>query len=490
MKAVKTSDRTLLFLPAIYVLLLLFIVVWTVYVHPTKHGIFQRAEMLWDEGGHYVSMATRVNDASQIIHSTWYRYIREHLDEASLYLEWGRYAGRVQLIFSDLIAWNTYVRLLGWLGAGIGSYVDAYYCLMLLLPLWVAVKYLYCWLICPAERRAGLLLAFVVADFAAGSHINWWFTSEAYGWHALSAGLFTLLAGYPRWLVWLWMAITVSFNWYFAPVVVAVLLADAACRSTHPRVRAMVTHLQRHWLRSVWGLMAAAIVLAGVVYAVAVLRTKAGHGDPYQLLEVFAVLFRGTLRSIDPTVVTLAIVVAWLRSSQPASVPEIAALPLATLLTLVCGSLIIGISGLTSGVVPENGGRHMTHIMMLLMIEGALFMGASERPVTLDFTRLWRQPPTPRALILAVPLAIGIATFGYQLPIRQSIQLGAGGFPVQETNRATGCTYYVADNAQQVYGYFIHRDYRQAPLLLNLKSGRYTIDEAVRAVCNNAAKLY
>ena len=161
-------------------------------------------------------------------------------------------------------------------------------------------------------------------------------------------------------------------------------------------------------------------------------------------------------------------------------------LPLAALGTLICGVLVIAVSGAASGVVPENGGRHVTYVLMLLIMEGVLLL-MSERPAALHLTRLWPQPLTPAVLVLAIPLTLGLNTFAHQLPIRQGVKLGEGSFPVLQTQPATGCAYYVADNAQQVYGYFIRREYRQAPLVLNLKSGSYTLDAAVDAVCGHAA---
>ncbi|MBI5728519.1 MAG: hypothetical protein HY984_02075 [Candidatus Magasanikbacteria bacterium] len=433
------------------------------------------ANLLWDDGGVYVSEATVLGNWSMLSNQAWFQEIQAHLSQADLFAAWGNWAPKITFIFTrglrdGWLAWLVFLRYI------VGNYTDAFRASMILFPVFVLGKYCVLFFLTRREpdRFFPLLFGLLFVDWAQQfDHGYYWFTTSAYAYNFFSAAfLIRAFSSSPQRRLWFWLlaAIAASMSRIAVPVVLVFLVVDILEQRCPSWYQYLGRLCERYFLSLNIGALFFSIIIGALYYIIEVMTQ-------YFPTSVIDNLFHIRIFFAHWLIVTLIGVFFLLRryvGDNNSVTIDYGAARAAIVITLY----LFGVVGLViiSPFVGIEIAKTMTRLgiylyLVLIMGIGRMLYGA------------FRQR-TNASIVVLTGLVLGAFSLGvvqFTSPTVWSIDkfqsFSVNDYPSLLVEN--GVQYYLATSQQQVYGYFIDSLFTKAPLVLDITQGRYSRSRVV-----------
>lgn len=434
--------------------------------------------LLFDDGGVYTAEAVALSNWAQLKDQPWFMLIQEAVTRTDLYVQWGYYGPRVSFIFSRGIR-DGWLYIIYGFSQLTNSFQNALGFSILLFPVLVCVKYLFLWFYFVSSNviaSPALLVLFstVLIDFGQPfGATHYWFVTSAYSLLFFSTALAIRFwcvdeCRLNRSVSYLLLVLSVLMSQIALPIFIALALIDltaAALPNLYQQATGFVNH---HFLEITFIAIALTLPFALLWGGLQTALNPRAYNDVLRITQ-----FR--LEYLSIVNVGLLLLYSWLlqRIPEPKTHSAITGLIVAMILgafTLVAAGTILD---------PET--QHNSH-----RLNPFLFVALATAIVRMVFVQGQESLVVgfDRPLLLKALLGLGalIGIDKYRQPVVWEISryqpFSDTDFPTFVTN-TSGTQYFMANTPQQVYGYFIDEDFKKAPLVLNIRTERYSPEKAI-----------
>ncbi len=467
----NSRHRTTAYLCAVLLILASALVIFkSVYVNwDPGTGQLGLANALFDDGGCYVSELHVHNDRSRFEAEPWFQAIRDQVSSDELRKEWGPHGPRVQYIFGDRFM-GLYFQTMLWANQFVNDINKTYTLSLLVFPVLLLLKFLLLLFLVAPRWHLPVIALNLAHDVL---HVPAIAGSEHIAVQLLLIGISCLFFGwYHKWtrfVGWLFMGIACLYNPLPIGAVLAVLVASLTW-SGWPKIR-------ERFLLICLSSIAAILVIQMLQLGWSVLQDGV-HGT----YNHGVTLFVRNLVFLDLGSLGLLFALSRTQPSDEGVFPGAYERLKSIILLIYLGALLTTLLGpLIHFEVWENTARLQRYAFIFQVTACALLLP--------DLFRGERARWVPLTLLL-VFLTLSANTFlnrvhpgqswGWSMKVHHVQSFDPDQHLPKRMVEDDG-TYFVADNAQKVYGYFIQKHFNEGPLVLEILSKKYNPQAVLEA---------
>jgi hypothetical protein len=424
---------------------------------------FEIQNALFDDGGTYVSELHVQKDPERFEKELWFTEIRDKVTSDELFDAWGPHGPRVQFIFTGRYM-GPYFKMILAADRVIDDLALTFTLSLMFFSAILVLKYVLLLLFCRKEKHS-LFIAMNLAH-------DLFFIPGIQGSEHVAVQL--MLLGLSFWLFapsrrpyqvfsWTFMGLACLLN--PIPIGPTILLAF-----THLRVaKNLWLRIRPRFLWFALAGLAGVVLIQGLQFLYAVQSRGAEHH-----FNTGLTLFVRNLSFLGLGSVVLLMFLHYVPISWPEMTTDKSEKLRLWVLLIIAAAVVIALVGpLIHFELWENNARYQRYILIAEVAAlVTLLPGLASR---------WGHHLGRGLLILAGVVFVGSfmnrihpgQPFGWSLKIHRVQHFDAQEHYPQTLLDAENKTYYEAGSPQQVYGYFIRKDYTRGPLILAIDSDRY-----------------
>ncbi len=462
----NSRHRSIAYLCAVFLILAsALVLVKSVYVNwDPETGQLAVANALFDDGGCYVSELHVHNDRAQFEAEPWFQAIRDQVTVDELRKEWGPHGPRVKYIFSSRFM-GLYFHSMLFANGFVDDINRTYTLSLLVFPALLILKLLLLLFLVSPRWHLPVIAFNLAHDVLNVPAIA---GSEHMAVQLLLIGIMCLYFGRERpWIPvvgWLFAGLACLFNpLVFGPVLAVLVAQSGLAQRTWQKI-------QGRFLVICLSSIAAILVIQFLQLSWSVLQSGA-HGT----YNHGVTLFVRNLVYLDLGSLVMLFLLARMRPDDD-GVRSSAYERLKSIIVLIyLGAILVSLLGpLVHFEIWENTARLQRYAFIFQVTACALLLP--------ELFRGDRSRWVPLTLLL-VFLTLSAHTFlnrvhpgqswGWSMKVHHVQRFDPDQHLPRRAVDENNGSYFVADNAQKVYGYFIQKHFKEGPLVLEILSKKY-----------------
>lgn len=427
---------------------------------------FTPSNALFDDGGLYISIFHVAQNGDRFINQPWFQAIRDNISEETLLQQWGQWAPRVKHFFSSSgqSPYSAWMQALVVVNKVVGDINFTFTVSLLIFPVFLFLKYFI--LLPTCVQKQYLLPVIIINLFYDVSSVPFFQSASIFAMQAFLAGLSSVVFGKQgamfRWIGWGLIFTSAFLDIVMIPAALGTMFGYFFHKYSPIRIN------QKYFLLIALGCIAVTYLAA----ASWLVRDIFEYGKFYYNGAVRT--FNRNARYGDFQIIGLLLLVHYLSTAFPSLTSRRLEKIKYVIVTLLAGSvLLVLLAPLMSFEFRDNGGRVDAYIfIMLLFALAAIYVNLKEARLQNIATKI------SAALLFFFYLNFFLSP--NVLKISKYVPFEPSHFPTKEISES-GVEYYLAQDPQQVYGYFIKEYYDEAPLILNVSAPNYSKEKIIAA---------